>query len=63
MAELEQTNRWQWDCYNFKNLLIGPLKYIKSPSRYLVPDYSCLGVSDRIKIEVDFYIDQEKYRN
>lgn len=63
MTADQEAERWTWPCYNPPGLLIGPLPYIKNPSGRYAPDYRHPGVAARVRVEVDFVVDQEPYRN
>lgn len=54
---------WDWERYNPPGLLVGPLPHRISPNGCWVPDYRHPGVADRVKIEVDFTVDQEPPRH
>lgn len=51
---------WDLPRYNPPGLLVGPLPYVKRPSGCLVPDYRRPGVAERIIIEVQHDLDQER---
>lgn len=52
-------NIWDWPRYNPPGLLIGPLPHKRS--RYgFAPNYSYPGVAERVSVEVDFVVDQER---
>jgi len=57
MTKAEETERWLWPRYNPQGLLVGPL-----PFKGNAPDYSHPGVAERVRIEIDFYMEQERYR-
>lgn len=58
LTKTEAAERWQWPRYNPPGLLIGPVLYKDN-----VPDYSRPGVAERIRVEIDFDLDQERYRD
>lgn len=60
MIRTEEDRRWAWPRYNPPGLLVGPLPYIKTRFGGWVPDYHHPGVTERIKIEVDFIEDQRR---
>lgn len=54
---------WDWPKYNPPGLLIGPVPSKRSPCGYWVPDYSHPGVGLRVRVEVDYVVDMDRYHD
>lgn len=60
MNTTEESERWLWPRYNPPGLLIGPLPHLRTASGGWVADYSHPGVAERVRIAVDFIIEQDR---
>lgn len=61
MTREEEEYLWTLPRYNPPGLLVGPLPYVKRPSGWYAPDYRHPGVRERIAVEVNFTMDQERH--